>query len=210
MNATVSKSEAYLGSQMMTAVALSYVIDAALLTGFAYVGTVGPSIPLYYLLAGMADTAIFMAFRRWAIRDKSRTEQFTLPQIVAASAIQLTFAALVPPLAFYFFSVLYVVFGCGSLALNQAPIAHRVDPGDRGRGNTDGGVGSANHHSAKHFGGAWPRLALLCGHAGPLRCARCLRSQACGCACNVGAASFAIRCRCCRSATVHWRPPTLN
>jgi len=119
MTATVSKSEAYLGSQLMTGVAISYVIDAALLTGFAYVGTVGTTIPLYYLLAGMADTALFIAIRRWAIRDKNRTELFTLPQILAASAIQLTFAALVPPLAFYFFSVLYVVFGCGSLALNK-------------------------------------------------------------------------------------------
>jgi diguanylate cyclase (GGDEF)-like protein len=119
MTATESKSEANLGSKMMTAVALSYVVDAALLTGFAYVGTVAASIPLYYLLAGMADTAIFMAIRRRTIRDKSRTEQFTLPQILAASAIQLTFAALVPPLAFYFFSVLYVVFGCGSLALSK-------------------------------------------------------------------------------------------
>ena len=103
----------------MTGVAVSYVIDAALLTGFAYVGTVGATVPLYYLLAGMADTALFMAVRRWAIRDKNRTEQFNLPQIFAASAIQLTFAALVPPLAFYFFSVLYVVFGCGSLALTK-------------------------------------------------------------------------------------------
>jgi diguanylate cyclase (GGDEF)-like protein len=119
MTATESKSEANLGSKMMTAVALSYVVDAALLTGFAYVGTVAASIPLYYLLAGMADTAVFMAIRRRTIRDKSRTEQFTLPQILAASAIQLTFAALVPPLAFYFFSVLYVVFGCGSLALSK-------------------------------------------------------------------------------------------
>jgi diguanylate cyclase (GGDEF)-like protein len=119
MTATVSKSDANLGSKMMTAVALSYIIDAALLTGFAYVGTVTASVPLYYLLAGMADTAVFMAIRRWSIRDKSRAEQFTLPQILAASAIQLTFAALVPPLAFYFFSVLYVVFGCGSLALSK-------------------------------------------------------------------------------------------
>ena len=103
----------------MTGVAVSYLIDAALLCGFAYVGTVGATIPLYYLLAGMADTALFVAIRRWAIRDKNRTEQFTLPQIFAASAIQLTFAALVPSLAFYFFSVLYVVFGCGSLALNK-------------------------------------------------------------------------------------------
>ena len=119
MTATNPTSEAYLGSQIMTGVAVSYVIDAALLTGFAYVGTVGATVPLYYLLAGMADTALFMAVRRWAIRDKNRTEQFNLPQIFAASAIQLTFAALVPPLAFYFFSVLYVVFGCGSLALTK-------------------------------------------------------------------------------------------
>ena len=119
MTATVSKSEAYLSSQIMTGVAVSYLIDAALLCGFAFVGTVDATIPLYYLLAGMADTALFVAVRRWAIRDKNRTEQFTLPQIFAASAIQLTFAALVPPLAFYFFSVLYVVFGCGSLALNK-------------------------------------------------------------------------------------------
>ena len=36
----------------MAGVAVSYLIDAALLSGFAYVGTVGATIPLYYLLAG--------------------------------------------------------------------------------------------------------------------------------------------------------------
>ncbi len=62
----------------MTGVAVSYLIDAALLCGFAFVGTVDATIPLYYLLAGMADTALFVAVRRWAIRD-TRTVPSNLP-----------------------------------------------------------------------------------------------------------------------------------
>ena len=40
-------------------------------------------------------------------------------QAIASSSIQLAFAALVPQLAFYFFTVLFVVFGCASLGLSK-------------------------------------------------------------------------------------------
>ena len=118
MNAATSKQSS-LGTQMVTAVALSYLIDALLIGGFAWAGTIAPSIPLYYLAAGMFDSALFLALRRRAVRDRRREEHFTLPQILVASSIQLIFVVLAPPLAFYFFTMLYVVFGCGSLALKR-------------------------------------------------------------------------------------------
>ena len=51
-----SRKPSSLGTQMVTAVALSYLIDALLIGGFAWAGTVPPSIPLYYLAAGMLDS----------------------------------------------------------------------------------------------------------------------------------------------------------
>jgi diguanylate cyclase len=106
-----------LGTRMVIGVALSYVLDASLLAGFATAGLVDVRLPPIYLATGMIDSAIFLALRRRAMRDRLTEEQFTLPQLLVASSIQLVFAAIAPTVAFYFFSVLFVVFGCGSLAL---------------------------------------------------------------------------------------------
>jgi diguanylate cyclase (GGDEF)-like protein len=108
-----------LGTKMLIAVALSYLVDTALIAGFAAAGIVDPQVPLIYLTAGMIDSALFLALRRRSLRERAREEQFTLPQILVASAIQLAFVACVPQLAFYFFTVLYVILGCGSLALTK-------------------------------------------------------------------------------------------
>jgi diguanylate cyclase (GGDEF)-like protein len=111
--------EGALGTRMALAIALSYVIDALLLTGFAAVGTIRFAIPLVYTAVGLLDSTIFMLFRTWALRARRENGDFFLVQVIFSSAIQLAFAALVPQMAFYFFTVLFVVFGCGSLALSK-------------------------------------------------------------------------------------------
>jgi diguanylate cyclase len=112
-------SERSLGTKMILAVAFSYLIDGALLTGFAISGTVTHAVPLAYTAVGLIDSLIVLLLRAWSIKHRRDTSDFALAQVVTASSIQLAFAALVPQMAFYFFTVLFVVFGCASLGLSK-------------------------------------------------------------------------------------------
>jgi diguanylate cyclase (GGDEF)-like protein len=121
-NTTVDR---LLRTRLMLAVALSYTIDGLLLTGFAIFGVIDFEVPLLYTAAGLCATLIFALLRLWTQKHRFRDTEFALPQTIVASAIVLGFAATTPPLAFYFFTVLFVVFGCGSLGLSgrQSAIA---------------------------------------------------------------------------------------
>jgi diguanylate cyclase (GGDEF)-like protein len=112
-------SESSLGTRVILAVALSYVIDGWLLTGFAIAGTVTYSVPLAYTAIGLLDSSIFLLLRAWAVKYRRNDSDFALAQVIGSSSIQLVFAAFVPQLAFYFFTVLFVVFGCASLGLTK-------------------------------------------------------------------------------------------
>jgi diguanylate cyclase len=112
-------SEGSLGSRMILAVALSYVIDGVLLTGFAIIGTINPIVPLAYTAIGLLDSSIILLLRARTIKHQRDEGEFALAQAIASSAIQLLFAALVPSMAFYFFTVLFIVFGCASLGLSK-------------------------------------------------------------------------------------------
>src|SRR5450755_1405726 len=112
-------SEGSLGTRMILAVALSYVIDGVLLTGFAINGTINPVVPLAYTAIGLCDSSIMLLLRAWTIKYRRDEGEFALLQVITSSAIQLLFAALVPSMAFYFFTVLFIVFGCASLGLSK-------------------------------------------------------------------------------------------
>jgi diguanylate cyclase (GGDEF)-like protein len=112
-------SEGSLGTRMILAVALSYVIDGVLLTGFAITGTINPVVPLAYTAIGLLDSSIILLLRAGSLKYGRDEGEFALTQVIASSSIQLLFAALVPQMAFYFFTVLFVVFGCGSLGLSK-------------------------------------------------------------------------------------------
>jgi diguanylate cyclase len=112
-------SEGSLGTRMILAVALSYVIDGVLLTGFAITGTINPVVPLAYTAIGLLDSSIILLLRGWSIKSGRDEGEFALTQVIASSSVQLLFAALVPSMAFYFLTVLFVVFGCASLELSK-------------------------------------------------------------------------------------------
>ena len=112
-------SDGSLGTRMILAVALSYVIDGALLTGFAITGTISLTVPLSYTAIGLFESSIILMLRAWTIKYRRANDEFALTQVIASSSIQLLFAALVPQMAFYFLSVLFVVFGCGALGLSK-------------------------------------------------------------------------------------------
>jgi len=112
-------SESSLGTKMILAVAASYLIDGILLAGFAVAGTISSTIPLAYTAIGLIDSSIVLLLRAWSLKKRRDTSNFALAEAIAASSIQLTFAALVPQMAFYFFTVLFIVFGCASLGLSK-------------------------------------------------------------------------------------------
>ena len=119
MGAAKLVSESSLGTKMTLAIASSYLIDGVLLAGFAFAGTVSSTVPLTYTAIGLVDCSIILLLRAWSIRHRRDTTDFALAQAIGSSSIQLVFAALVPQLAFYFFTVLFVVFGCASLGLSK-------------------------------------------------------------------------------------------
>jgi diguanylate cyclase (GGDEF)-like protein len=125
MSPAKSVPEGSIGARMILAVAISYVIDGALLTGFASTGTISFTIPLAYTAIGLLDSSVFLLLRAWAIRHRRNDSEFAFAQVIGSSAIQVVFAVLAPQMAFYFFTVLFVVFGCASLGLSkrQAAIA---------------------------------------------------------------------------------------
>ena len=104
-------SESSLGTKMTLAIASSYLIDGILLAGFAIAGTVNSTVPLAYTAIGLIDCSIILLLRAWSIQHRRDTNDFALAQAIGSSFIQLAFAALVPQMAFYFFTVLFVVFG---------------------------------------------------------------------------------------------------
>jgi len=112
-------SESSLGTKMILAVAASYLIDGLLLAGFAVAGTIGSTIPLAYTAIGLIDSSIVLLLRARSGKRRRDTGDFALAEAIAASSIQLAFAALVPQMAFYFFTVLFIVFGCASLGLSK-------------------------------------------------------------------------------------------
>ncbi|HWW21765.1 MAG TPA: EAL domain-containing protein [Steroidobacteraceae bacterium] len=102
----------------MRAVVLSYLMDAVLLFGFALAGTIPMPIPLAYLAAGLADSGWFYLLSRRMPEGRSQWHTLTCPRMFISSAIQLTFIALVPQIGFYFVTVLFIVYGFGSMALS--------------------------------------------------------------------------------------------
>ena len=123
MSSAANTLESTLGTRVVTAAAFSYLTDACLLAGFAAIGILHYTIPLGYLLVGLADCLLFLLVRRRVLRtgalDALTEQRLTLAQIMVSSAIELGFATVAPQLAFYFFSVLYVIFAFGSLALSR-------------------------------------------------------------------------------------------
>src|SRR5580692_5618213 len=110
--------EGSLGTWTVLAVASSYVIDGILLTGFAICGTITFAIPLLYTAVGLLDSSIGWMVSRLG-NKQSPGDWRVLVQVIGSGSIQVVFAALAPQVAFYFFTVLFVVFSVGCLALSK-------------------------------------------------------------------------------------------
>jgi Methyl-accepting chemotaxis protein (MCP) signalling domain len=103
---------------VMRSIALSYVIDAALLLGFGIAGTISLTLSLAYLASGLSCYILFFWLSAQAARRNETDDYLVLPLNIASASIQLVFVGIAPQVAFYFLNVLFIVFGFGSMGLS--------------------------------------------------------------------------------------------
>ena len=104
--------------RILTGIALSYALDTALLAGFAADGMLPVRVVSGYFAAGLLNCAVFHRLAHVMPTDPGREGGYVLIQVALCGAVQLAFIAIAPQLAFYFLGLLFIVFGCGSLALS--------------------------------------------------------------------------------------------
>jgi hypothetical protein len=107
-----------LGPNTTILVAVSYLVDCAVLEGFALTGAIPHTIPLLYLVAGIVDITTFYVLAG-LVSPSSRRDGFLAAQrLIVSAAIQVTFMALAPPVALYFLTTLFLVFAFGSMGMS--------------------------------------------------------------------------------------------
>jgi diguanylate cyclase (GGDEF)-like protein len=107
-----------LGPETTGAVALSYLVDALLLVGFALAGTITFLVPCVYLVVGLGECAMFYLLAAGAAAPAERYGFLALQRLVISGVIQLSFMAIAPAVAFYFMTTLFVLFAYGSMGVS--------------------------------------------------------------------------------------------
>lgn len=103
----------------------SYLLDGSLLGALSASGVIGGGVVLGYVGAGLASCGAFYAAIASGWSARCRDSSLALPQLVVAVAIQLAFMLVAPAAAWYFVTVLFVVFAFAGLRLRayQAVLA---------------------------------------------------------------------------------------
>jgi diguanylate cyclase (GGDEF)-like protein len=97
----------------------SYGVDAVLLGGFTLAGTIPAWAPVVYAGAGWLASGAFHALCGRLSVAKSGDPYLVVPNLIVAALIQLLAIALVPQVAFFFLTVLFIVFAIASLRLSS-------------------------------------------------------------------------------------------
>jgi hypothetical protein len=106
-----------LSPAVMGSIAVSYVMDVALLLGFAIAGTIAFTTCLIYLASGVSFHLVFFGLANRAARRRTSDAYLLLPQHIVSISFQLIFVALAPQIGFYFLNLLFLVFAIGSMGL---------------------------------------------------------------------------------------------
>jgi signal transduction histidine kinase len=105
-------------ARVVLAYALSYVLDAALLALFALANTIPKWVAIAYGIAGIALCSVFYCLMITGFSERFRDRFLTIYQTFASGLVMLIFLALVPNVGFLFLSILFIVFGFGSLRMS--------------------------------------------------------------------------------------------
>ena len=98
--------------------ALSYALDTALLALFALADTIPKWIAISYGAAGVALCSVFYCLLITGFSERFRDHQLTIYQTFASGTVMLVFLALAPNVGFLFLSIIFIVFGFGSLRMS--------------------------------------------------------------------------------------------
>ena len=103
--------------RVASSIAVSYVTSAAILLGFAFAGTIGFVLPFAYGGAGLLECMVFYLLT-YRSADVKHSHDYLMPQrLIISTTMQLVFMALAPQVAFYFLTMLFVVYALSSFAV---------------------------------------------------------------------------------------------
>jgi diguanylate cyclase (GGDEF)-like protein len=101
--------------QIQGMIAVSYLLDALILSLYAQAGTLPAVIGPAYAGAGLLTVAIYLVFSEAGITERFKDHYFVTPQLFLSVALMLAFAYMAPEVGGMFLCTLFLVFSFGSL-----------------------------------------------------------------------------------------------
>ncbi len=96
-------------------IAASYLLDAAVLSIYAYAQTIPASIPAGYAVCGLLAVASYMVLSETGVTERFKDHYAATPQLAVSVAMMLAFTYIAPQVGVVFLSTLFLVFNFGSL-----------------------------------------------------------------------------------------------
>lgn len=103
---------------MLGRVALSGLLDAMLLWGFARAGVIQPEVALLYGMAVVVIIGIYYLLIRSGLSRRYKDPALTFAQVVTALLLQTGFVILAPQVGYLFLINFFVIYGFGVLGLS--------------------------------------------------------------------------------------------
>ncbi|AEK64115.1 GGDEF domain-containing protein [Collimonas fungivorans] len=103
---------------MLGRVALSGLLDAMLLWGFARAGVVRPEIALLYAMVVVLVNGVYYLLIRSGVNRRYKDPGLTFAQVVTALLLQTCFLILAPQVGYLFLINFFVIYGFGVLGLS--------------------------------------------------------------------------------------------
>jgi diguanylate cyclase len=104
--------------QIQAMIAASYLIDGALLSLYAYAGTVPQTLGPAFAASGLLSVAVYLMLSETGITERFKDHYFVVPQLFVSLAIMLVFTYIAPEVGVMFLCTLFLVFNFGSLRSN--------------------------------------------------------------------------------------------
>jgi diguanylate cyclase (GGDEF)-like protein len=117
------EADRLLARQVIRSVAVSYVTSALLLLGFAFAGSIGFVLPFAYVACGLLECALFYYLTDQPSKIVDGYDYLIPERLVLSTILQLVFMALAPQIAFYFLTMLFVVYALGSVGITARQAA---------------------------------------------------------------------------------------
>ncbi len=114
----ITRSRRLYRVRLVAAIGISYAIDSALLCLFGVAGTIPWFVAPVYFLVGLLHVLVFSYVHWSGISDKVSNPHLPKWQMSFAIAAQLLGMMLAPSITSYFFAVIIIIFGFGSMRLS--------------------------------------------------------------------------------------------